>query len=93
MNYAVVKILADFHSFRVVVCRERSSLMQAKVQSRGLLLRFDTCEHVHTINPCAGQRLSLLQKSEDLRGRYSVSVYTLAVGLEWCCWVGSRAHE
>ena len=47
--------------------------MQAKVQPKGLLLRLETCEHVHTINPCAGQRLSLLQESEDLRGWHSVS--------------------
>ena len=54
---------------------QRSLLCNAaKVQPRGLLLRFDTCVRVHTINPCAGQRLSLLQESEDLRGRHSVSV-------------------
>ena len=63
--------LSFFHQGGI---RQRSLLLQAKVQPRGLLLRFDTCEHVHTINPCAGQRLSLLQESEDLRGWHSVSV-------------------
>ena len=65
--------------------------MQAKVQPRGLLLRFDTCEHVHTINPCAGQRLSLLQESEDLRGRHSTVCYnsehcTLFEFMYMCDW-------
>ena len=63
--------LSIFHQGGI---RERSFVMQAKVPPRGLLLRFDTCKQVHTINPCVGQRLSLLQESEDLRGWHSVSV-------------------
>ena len=65
--------------------------MQAKVQPRGLLLRFDTCEQVHTINPCAGQRLSLLHQ-RTVWVYLSSLAWVVLLGWEPCPWVNACTY-